>query len=539
MLRRNFIRVLAGSAIFSWAGFRSRKAVATEISFAHGVASGDPLSDSVVIWTRISGLTDHSIAVRWSLASDPEMTQLVREGVANTNAERDYTVKVDADRLPAGQYLWYQFKVDGVTSPVGRTRTLPVGSVNAAKFAVVSCSNFPYGYFHAYREIANRDDLDAVIHLGDYIYEYGLGEYATERAETLGRVPEPPTELLTLDDYRRRHAQYKADEDSIAMHARHPLIAIWDDHEICNDGWRAGALNHQEDEGSWESRRDAAIQAYLEWMPIRAGHDREHTKIYRTFRFGDLLSLIMLDTRFYGRDQQPDVGKDVTPDSVADAMQDPERRVLGRRQEAWLRESLSNAADATWQIIGQQVLVSPLRSADLEPLLDREKESMLTPEYLDQITELSKDNPPVLLDTWDGYPVARQDFLEDISALAPNPVILSGDLHTSLAGNLIPSGFEKPVAVEFMTGSVSSPGFAEYLPEKKPGALRDATLELNQNLSYMETDRRGWMCLNVTHETCTAEWHLLDTVHAQEYSSVIDQCLAVRAGRMSDGIYEA
>lgn len=135
--------------------------------------------------------------------------------------------------------------------------------------------------------------------------------------------------------------------------------------------------------------------------------------------------------------------------------------------------------------------------------------------------------------------MARQDFLEDISALAPNPVILSGDLHTSLAGNLIPSGFEKPVAVEFMTGSVSSPGFAEYLPEKKPGALRDATLELNQNLSYMETDRRGWMCLNVTRETCTAEWHLLDTVHAKEYSSVIDQCLAVRAGRMSDGIYEA
>jgi len=195
------------------------------------------------------------------------MKHMVREGVTTTNPERDYTVKVDADNLPAGQTLWYQFDVDGVMSKVGRTRTLPDGSVEAAKFAVVSCSNFPYGYFHAYREIANRDDLDAVIHLGDYIYEYGLGEYATERAETLGRVPDPPTELITLDDYRRRHAQYKADEDSIAIHARHPLIAIWDDHEICNDSWRRGALNHQEDEGEWASRRDAAFRPIWNGCP--------------------------------------------------------------------------------------------------------------------------------------------------------------------------------------------------------------------------------------------------------------------------------
>ena len=191
MLRRNFISVLAGSAIFSWAGFWSRNAVAKNNSFAHGVASGDPLFDRIVIWTRISGLTKQSAAVRWRLASDPDMKHPVREGVANTNAERDFTVKVDADNLPAGQTLWYQFDVDGATSPVGRTRTLPDGSVDAAKFAVVSCSNFPYGYFHVYREIANRDDLDAVIHLGDYIYEYGVGEYATERAEALGRVPDP------------------------------------------------------------------------------------------------------------------------------------------------------------------------------------------------------------------------------------------------------------------------------------------------------------------------------------------------------------
>lgn len=538
MLRRSFIRVLAGSALFSWAGIRPRSAIAKNVAFAHGVASGDPLSDRVILWTRVSGLTSESVEVRWVISSDPDMRAVVNEGVTHTGAERDYTVKVDADKLPAGQTFWFRFDVDGVRSPIGRTRTPAKGSLDAAKFAVVSCANYPYGYFHAYREIANRDDFDAVIHLGDFIYEYGMGEYATQKAEELGRVPEPTTEAITLDDYRRRHAQYKSDTDSLAMHARHPLIAVWDDHEVSNNCWRAGSLNHQEEEGSWANRRDGAVQAYLEWMPIRAAHDREHTKIFRSFQFGDLLSLIMLDTRLYGRDLQPDIGEEVTAESVAAAMEDPERRVLGRRQESWLRRTLAESANATWQIIGQQILVSPLRSADLEPLLDLELESMLSPEELADFIELSKSNPPMLLDTWDGYPAARQDFLKDLYEYASNPVVLSGDLHTPLAGNLIPWGHRNPVAVEFMTGSVTSPGFGEYLPERKPGALRDATLELNQDLSYMETARRGWMCLAVTREACTAEWHLLDTVHAKNYSSTVDKRLAVRSGRISEGLYE-
>jgi alkaline phosphatase D len=525
--------------MFSWAGIRPRKAAAAGVSFAHGVASGDPLSDRVILWTRVSGLAGQSVDVHWKVASDPDMRSVVTAGVTRTGAERDYTVKIDADKLPSGQTLWFQFDVDGVRSPIGRTRTLANGSLEAAKFAVVSCANYPYGYFHAYREIANRDDLDAVIHLGDYIYEYGMGEYATQKAEELGRVPEPLTEAITLDDFRRRHAQYKSDADSLAMHARHPLIAVWDDHEVGNDSWRAGALNHQEDEGSWANRRDGAVQAYLEWMPIRASHDREHTKIFRSFHFGDLLSLIMLDTRFYGRDLQPDVGEEVTAESIGAAMEDPERRVLGRRQESWLRRTLTESASATWQIIGQQILVSPLRSADLGPLLDLERESMLSLEELEAYIEMSKSNPPMLLDTWDGYPAARQDFLKDLYEYATNPVILSGDLHTNLAGNLIPWGHRNPVAVEFMTGSVCSPGFAEYLPERKPGVLSDATLDLNPDLSYMEIARRGWMCLAVTRESCTAEWHLLNTVHAKDYSSAVDRRLAVRAGRISEGIYEA
>ena len=211
---------------------------------------------------------------------------------------------------------------------------------------------------------------------------------------------------------------------------------------------------------------------------------------------------------------------------------------MGRSQESWLRSSLSNAKDTTWQLIAQQVLVTPLRSPDLEPLLDTDLPTMLTPEVLERFIELSKTNPPLLLDTWDGYPIARQDFLNDLYEYSRNPVVLSGDLHTPLAGELIPLGHSKPVAVEFMTGSVTSPGFAEYLPEIKPGIVRDATLELNPDLAYLDTDRRGWMCLSVTHETCGAEWHLLDTVHDRNYSSFVDKRLSVRAGRISEGFYD-
>jgi alkaline phosphatase D len=539
VLRRNFIRVIAGSTLFSWVGFRTPRAIAATASFEHGVASGDPLSDRVILWTRVSNRSGESVEVHWKIASDANMQSVVNEGAVFTGPERDYTVKLDAANLPSGQTLWFQFEVDGVKSPLGRTKTAAAGSPDAAKFAVVSCANHPYGYFHAYREIAGRDDLDAVIHLGDYIYEYGMGGYATEKAEELGRLPEPRSEAVTLEDYRRRHAQYKSDADSLAMHAQHPLIAVWDDHEIGNDSWRGGAENHQEDEGRWASRRDAAIQAYLEWMPIRATHHRENTRIFRRFQYGDLLSLLMLDTRIYGRDRQPDVGDKVTAESIAAAMGDPERRVLGRRQEGWLRRNLQASPMATWQIIGQQILVSPVRSPDLEPLLDLDGESMLSTDELEYFIAMSKSNPPMLLDTWDGYPSARQDFLKDLYEYAPNPVVLSGDLHTPLAGNLIPWGHRDPVAVEFMTGSVTSPGFAEYLPERERGGIREATLELNPSLAYMETEWRGWMCLSVTRETCTAEWHLLDTVHNKNYRSEIMKRLAVRAGKIREGLYEA
>jgi len=537
MQRRHFLAGVLGSALAPSPG---RADDAGCPAFEHGVASGDPLSDRVVLWTRVSGTSAAALDLRWTVARDPDFARVVAAGIERTGPHRDYTVKVDATGLPVGQSLYYRFETDApdgrpVRSPVGRTRTLPVGHVDSARFAVASCANYPYGYFHAYRDIAMQDDLLAVVHLGDYLYEYGLGGYATERAEALGRVPEPRGEAVTLADLRARHAQYKRDPDLQALHAAHPMIAVWDDHEIANDAWRGGAQNHQPGEGDWGTRRDAALQAWLEWMPVRVGHRQGDTAIYRQFRIGDLLTLIMLDTRLVGRDQQPDAAPGATAESIGAAMRDPDRRLLGAAQEQWLRQVLGEA-NGTWQVIGQQVMLTPTLSPELEPLLDRTRDSMLPPEQLQYYIDMSRGNPPMLLDTWNGYPVARQQFLSDLAALATNPVVLSGDLHTSMAGNLYLPGEDSAVAVELMTGSIASPGFAEYLPEAHPGAVRDATLAVNPPLVYMETDRRGWLDVRFDHGRCDARWRLLDTVHAEAHRVTVDRHLHVLAGHVGDGL---
>lgn len=540
MLRRGFLQLLASGVLYALLSVRGQAAPSKRYSFDHGVASGDPLADGIILWTRVSGADGERLTVAWQVARDAAMQSLVATGTAATDGARDYTVKVDARGLPSGAQLYYRFKIGDQVSPVARTKTLPAGSVDEARLAVVSCSNHPYGYFYAYREIATRDDIDAVVHLGDYIYEYGMGEYGTERAEALGRIPDPPTELLTLSDYRRRYAQYRTDPDLQALHSRHPAIVVWDDHEIANDGWRDGAENHGNrddvDEGSWQARRDAAIQAWFEWLPVRGEPKRGKTKIFREFKWGDLVKLIMLDTRFYGRDLQPDISQtDGTLESITAVLHEGKRRMLGRKQERWLRKRLRKH-NTTWQAIGQQVLLGPLHTPDLEPLLDLEQPSMLPMEVLQQNIALSKSNAPVLLDTWDGYPWARQQLLRDIQRHGHNTVVLSGDLHTAIAGNVSLDGSDDTVTVEFMTTSVTSPGFAEYLPERQPGAVSAATLRQNPDMRYMESQRRGWLCMTFNHDECTGEWHMLDTITEPDYKATIDKRLSVTAGNVAAGL---
>ena len=277
-----------------------------KVQFLHGVASGDPLHDRIILWTRLTPNDNAArLEVVWEIASDEAFKQLVNTGKVQTNAAQDFTVKVDADRLQAGTKYYYRFRFGNTVSAVGQTKTLSQRS-DQVKFAVCSCSNYPAGYFHVYKEMAQESNLDVIIHLGDYIYEYGQGGYATDEAKQLGRTfaADNDKEIIKLDDYRKRYALYRTDADLQVAHQRHPFIVIWDDYELSNDTWEAGADNHQEDEGSFIERKLAALQAYFEWMPIRPVAENDHLNIYRQFDFGGLVNLMMLDTRILARHKQ-------------------------------------------------------------------------------------------------------------------------------------------------------------------------------------------------------------------------------------------
>ncbi len=268
------------------------------VAFNHGVASGDPQTNRVVIWTRVSPENPGAVPVRWIVARNRELTDVVKTGVIETTEARDYTVKADVTGLRAGAPYFYGFRAGSAESTIGKTRTLPRDELDQLKLAVVSCASFPHGFFNAYGALAERDDIDAVVHLGDYIYEYGLAGYGGDTAIQLGRVPSPEVECTGIADYRARHAQYKTEAELQAAHAMAPWIVVWDDHETANNSFSTGAENHNEGEGQWANRKQAALQAYYEWMPIRdpeAG--RAFEAINRSFQFGDLASLVMVETR--------------------------------------------------------------------------------------------------------------------------------------------------------------------------------------------------------------------------------------------------
>lgn len=487
--------------------------------FAHGVASGDPLHDRVILWTRVSGPkgVDH-IAVKWQVAEDAAFRRVVSSGQTVAQASRDFCVKVDADQLQAGRRYVYRFEALGVHSPTGHTLTFPDSGLAPLTLAVASCSNYPAGFFTAYRNIAEDPDVDVLIHLGDYIYEYGISGYASQYAEALGRVSVPAHDLLSLDDYRLRHAQYKSDPDLQAVHAAKPLIAVWDDHEVANDAWLNGAENHDAaTQGDWHSRRRQGFQAYEEWMPVRAPNLAEDGRLFRSFAVGELLSLHMLDTRYFGRDEQ------LNPMAFQDDMaelerrrQDPSRKLLGDAQLAWFTESLQRHS-ARWQVIGQQVLVSELLLPDLSSVLNIEAaRASVGDAIVDAILQIGGQQMPIMWDCWDGYAGARERFLKLLDDHATSPVVLTGDIHSSLAGDLYRRGATEASAVELITTSITSPGFDDYLPTHQPGQLSDAFVAYNPRLQYMEGARRGWLKVTVSAEACQASWQLLDRVDRRD-----------------------
>ncbi len=510
MDRRRFLAGLAAGGLLA-GHVQGAARRAGKVAFLHGVASGDPGPESIVLWTRVSPeRADREVPVAWRLSDRDDFSRTVQSGRVVAGPQRDHTVKVIVSGLEPGRTWYYRFEADGEGSAVGRTRTLPVASPGSLELAVVSCSNYPAGYFNVYADVAAAPGLAAVVHLGDYLYEYAMGEYGTNHAEALGRVPDPEYETLTLDDYRRRHAQYKTDPSSQAMHARLPLIPIWDDHELANDAWMGGAENHQAGEGDWETRRAAALRAYEEWMPVTP-FDAMPPQRYRRFPFGDLADLLLLDTRVAGRTQQassPRSADDV--DRLRAELASPGRELLGGAQERWLAERIRESR-ASWQLLAQQVMVAPMRSPDLHGVIDLDAPGGMPRERLEGIVAQSRLGMPMLLDTWDGYPLARERFF-DLMREASAPIVLSGDLHASVHGDLVDPRDGRRIAPEFVTPAVSSPGLGASLPPREPGGVERAILAENPHVRYLDIHANGWLHLHLDPRGVTAEWRHVSTV---------------------------
>lgn len=505
------------------------------VSFLHGVASGDPLHDRVVLWTRVTPAGPLAqVQLRLEVATDAGFRNLVVAANCVADADQDYCCKVDAAGLSAGQTYFYRFRAGALSSPVGQTRTLPQGVLNTARFAVVSCSNYPAGYFHVYQQLAERSDLDAVIHLGDYLYEYAADGYATERAAEFGRLyaPDNRCELLNLQDYRRRYACYRADAALQQLHGRHPFLLVWDDHEIANDTWTGGAENHSPGEGDFQARKLAALQAYYEWLPIRP-QVQQGEPLYRSLAYGDLVQLYLLDTRVCARSQWldfPQFQRDGKLDVAAlvKAVQDPARTLMGPAQLEWLSEGL-NQSGCHWQVLAQQVLMARMELPG-EALAALGKPG---PELLPQLQQLAdlKMLPaakrsaaqqqrlqgvlPYNLDAWDGFPAERERLYQRLQQSGRQVLVLAGDTHNAWHSELKNAAGES-VAIELATASVSSPGIEQYLQLNDVQATQLSGLlpQLIDELTWCELSRRGYLLVEFSHQACCAEWHQIASVHS-------------------------
>lgn len=432
--------------------------------FFHGVASGDPLEDAVVIWTRLTSDDGGMLPVNWRMATDTAMANVVASGTAMTSASRDYTVKVDVTGLQANRWYYYEFEYLGRRSLIGRTRTAPAAgaAVDSLRFALMSCSNYMAGYFNAYAHLAQRNDIDAVLHVGDYIYEYETGGYGF--AGLAGRDHDPDNEIITLSDYRLRHSWYKLDDDLRAVHQQFPFVVVYDDHEFANDAWKNGAENHNAGEGPWTARRSAAFQAWLEWMPVRDPSVALPNSIFRKLPFGGLIDFFVVDTRVEGRDEQ-DFGM----------ASDPNHSILGPVQFAWLAKGLKESS-ATWKVMVNQVMFAPL-------------------EVL---------GSPINSDAWDGYAAERGKLFDTLNTYGvDNFVVLTGDIHTAWSNN-IPSPYGT-IGAEFTTTSVTSPGI------DLPGG--EGFIQLfNPHVRYVNLTEHGYALLDFNSSRVQADHWFVNTI---------------------------
>lgn len=587
--RRDFlvktaVAVAASSSVVACGGGDSAPAIlAVPAQFSYGVASGDPLADRVMLWTHAKVADSNAdVPLTWQVASDFNFNRVVSSGQINAQQANGFTAKVDATGLTAGATYYYRFRDGaGTLSTVGTTRTLPAASLTSVKLAVFSCSLYSEGFFNAYAHAAKSDALYA-LHLGDYIYEYGasLAQYGNKDAVALGRVAVPANDIVSLADYRQRYAQYRSDADLQALHAKMPWITIWDDHEFANNAYAGGAENHlASTQGDWVARKSMAARAYHEWLPIRTPDPANLLKIYRSFDFGSLLSLHMLDTRIEGRDRQYDnfgdadgginrYLKGLVP--ANGVLQDASRRMISAEQQNWLSSGLA-ASTATWQFLGNQDIMARMWLP--ASVLQKQAAAFATPptatltdvsaainDYLTAKatraaagpgaltpTQTALLNPainptlPYNLDAWDGYPASRDAILNTAKNLNKNLVVLSGDSHNGWFTKLTTLAGVK-VGVEFAGSSVTSTGFesaglgglasaldgSALVPQLGASAI-GAGLGLIDDLHYADTSRRGYLLMTVTAASVKGEYVFLDTVKSKTYQASIGKTITVNS----------
>jgi len=577
--------VAAGSVLSACGGGSSNDPM---LQFNYGVASGDPLTDRVILWThaRYVGSTD-SVALTYQVATDVGFSTIVSTGTVNASASTGYTAKADALGLTAGTSYYFRFIAGRWISPVGVTRTLPAVNVTSVKFAVFSCSLYSAGYFNAY-DAATRSGAQYALHLGDYIYEYGSdpAKFGNGSAAALGRVTAPDNEIVTLEDYRIRYAKYRSDPNLKTLHATMPWITVWDDHEFANNAWVDGAENHNSaTQGPWAARKAIAAQVYHEWMPIRVQDPANLLKIYRRFDFGNIFTLHMLDTRIEGRTKQYDAYPEDKDGGIARYLTafgdgvngtDATHPMISATQQDWLIKG-TLASNATWQIMGNQDIMARMwfpanvlraQNAAFAAPTDTAKQKAVGTAINDFLTAKATPsgyrtqtqaglvsttfNPrlPYNLDSWDGYPSQRDAILKEIRRQGKKLVTLSGDSHNAWFANLTTLDGTQ-AGVEFAGTSVTAPGFESVgldalqssldgtlfsLPPLAPAGTTVAYgtgLGLIDDLNYVDAKRRGYLLMTATAASIKGEYVFVNTIASTTYTASTGQTVTVSATDMS------
>ena len=574
--RRSFLNFGAGVFIsMATPLFSLQKRVDKKLdkgTFLHGVASGDPLQDKVIIWTRVTPKTKvKAIHLLYEVAQDKDFKTIFRSESVVALQKHDFTVKIDVQDLEPDTYYFYRFKTSDNSSIVGRTRTLDT-SPDKVTMAIFSCANYTSGYFNVYNDACKFDTIDLALHLGDYIYEYGMFDenqnkaYGTKNAKKIGRAlpKNNDKELFSLKDYRLRYALYHEDPDLQKVHAKIPFICIWDDHEIANDAYKTGCSDERDDVEIYLQRKKSAIQAYYEWLPIRPPSSGDMQTIYRAFHFGTLLSLYMLDTRLISRDKSlsyQDYFKENNFFNIKKFqtdMQDERRELLGKSQFSWLKKELKSSP-AKWQCIAQQVKLSPsyipLEVMELIQQYNdstQSKEKKLIKERIFTIFEeithikmreslkdatLTKEekmrlnaNVPYNLDAWDGYSQEREKMYALLQRYGTSNIVFSGDAHYSWSSKLIDK-FNSLVGFELGVTSVSSPGLEEDFDLKnseKLKQLEDSIGIFDKKTLYNNQTDRGYLIVEILSAEIKAHWRYVDTVNDRNYKILEEKSTLMR-----------